>query len=173
MAGAASTFVLIAVSLFTPWWQFTLGDPAIFQVNLSPVNTTFTGIGNSFTIPLIWALNIASLLSLIAGGTGMLAYAVMPSKPYSKRLLHFAYNKPLFAVVFFAISLLALIVTANGIFGLAVPLTGASVVRLPQAMTAGATISIRFSADFLWPFWLAAVTAGLCVAARFYHRKIA
>jgi len=39
-------------------------------------------------------------------------------------------------------------------------------------MTAGASISVLVSADFVWPFWLGVIVAGLCVAAKLYHRKI-
>jgi hypothetical protein len=38
-------------------------------------------------------------------------------------------------------------------------------------MTYGVTIAVLISAEFQWPFWLAAVAAGLCIAARLYHKR--
>ena len=39
-------------------------------------------------------------------------------------------------------------------------------------MTQGVTVSISMNAGFQWPFLFAIVTTGLCIAARFYHKKI-
>ncbi len=172
LAGGVSTLVLITVSLFTPWWQFKIGNPEFVQADLSPVNTTIEGMGSTFTIPLIWALNVASLLSLAAGGAVMLAYSLRPAKPYSNKLLRFAYNKPLLSVAFFAVSLLALTLAVRGILGFDLPLMGSASVKFPESMTMGTSVSVLVSAGFLWPFWLAVVTAGLCLAARFYHRRV-
>ena len=32
------TLLLIVISLFVPWWQLAVGNPAIATVNVSPVN---------------------------------------------------------------------------------------------------------------------------------------
>jgi hypothetical protein len=174
LAGGVATVTLIAVSLFVPWWQFKIGDPdqAIVEANVSPLNTNFVGVGNSFTIPLIWALNLASVLSLAAGGTAMLIYSVLPAKSYSKRLLGFGYTKPMYSVVFFAISLVALTLLVNGLLGFSVPVVGSSNVQLSESMTQGTRVSFLVSAGFHWPFYLAVVAASLCVAARFYHKRV-
>jgi hypothetical protein len=179
LAGGAGTIALIVVSLFVPWWIFKVGSGSatgsgLVEAYVSPVNTIFSGLGNDcFTVPLMWAMNLTSLLTLAAGGIIMLIYSVEPSKPYSKRLLDFSYKKPLYSVAFFVVSLLALSLLVKGILGSSLPLTGSAIVQVPQAMTKGASISIFVSADFLWPFWLGVVMAGLCVAARLYHRRIA
>ena len=172
LAGGVATVVLIAVSLFVPWWRLQIGNPALVEADTSPVYASFEGMGNAFTIPLLWALNIASIVSLAAGGVCMLIYSAMPVKPYSKRLLGFGYNKPLYAVAFFAISLLLLTLVIQGIFGFNVPLTGSATVLFPESITQGATISVAVSSGFLWPFWLGIATAVLCLAARLYHRQI-
>jgi hypothetical protein len=36
----------------------------------------------------------------------------------------------------------------------------------------GLNINVVVSAGFGWPFYFAIVVAGLCVAARLYHRKV-
>ncbi len=174
LAGGAATIALILVSLFVPWWQFKLGDPsqAIAEANVSPLNTNFEGLGNSFTVPLILALNVASVLSLAAGGIAMFVYSILPAKPYSKRLLGFGYTKPMYSVVFFAISLVALTLLVKGLLGLSIPVAGSSTLQMSGSMMQGTTVSMLVSAGFEWPFYLAVVAAGLCVAARFYHKRV-
>jgi len=172
LAGGVTTIAVIIVSLFYPWWQVTAGENLV-QANVSPLNTNFSLLGTPFTIPLISAVNIASLLTLAASGIAMLIYAIIPTRPYSKHLLGFAYNKPVFAVVFFVIVLVALTVLIQAFVGLNVPLVGSSVATLPETMTDGVTIRVLLSAGFQLPFWLAAAAAGLCLAARLYHKRVA
>jgi hypothetical protein len=172
IAGVAS-LLLIVVSVFVPWWQFSVGDPAFVTMSFSPVNLNFGLLETPLTIPLIWALNIACLLSLAAGGIALLIYAVIPNKPYSKRLLGFGYNKPLFAVILFAIELIAVILIGQTVLGTQIPLMSSGTITLPQSITQDVTVTVGMSSTLLWPVWFAVVVAGLCVATRFYHRKVA
>jgi hypothetical protein len=171
LAGGVTTIVVIIVSFFYPWWRFSAWNDRIV-INVSPVNTNFNFLGTTFTIPLIFALNIVSLLTLTASGISMLIYSVMPTKTYSKHLLGFAYKKPLFSLVFSVVVLFVITLIIQALFGFNVPLVGSSTATLPQNMTLGVTIAVVISAGFQWPFWLAAVAAGLCIAARLYHRRI-
>ncbi len=170
--GGVATIVLIAVSIFIPWWQFKIGNPALVEANVSPLNTNFSGLGNAFTMPLLWAFNVASILSLAAGGVCMLIYSIAPSKSFSMRLLGFSYKKPLYAVVFFVVSLVALVVAVNSVLGVTVPLAGSANLQFPTSMTQGQAISMVVSADFGWPFYLGIVVAALCLVARPYHKKV-
>ena len=173
LVAGISTLLLIAVSIFVPWWQFTVGNPAIGAVNVSPVNLNLDLLGNSITIPIVYALNIASALSLAAGGIIMLIYSVKPDKSYSNKLLGFGYKKPLYAVIFFVIGLFSMGYLVQRFSGFAFPLIGAGTLTLPSSMAPdGTSISVAVSAGFGWPFYFAIVVAGLCVAARLYHRKI-
>ena len=171
LAGGVTTLVVIIVSLFYPWWQLTVGTNFL-KANASPVNTNFGFLGTSFTIPLIWALNIISLLSLTASSIVMLIYSFIPTKPYSKHLLGFAYKKPLFSVLFFVVGLLVITLLFGTILSVNIPLMGSTTITLPTVITSGVTISFPVSAEFQWPFWLAAVAAGLCLAARLYHKRV-
>ena len=101
----------------------------------------------------------------------MLIYSVKPDKSYSKKLLGFSYNKPLFAVILFVVELIALTLIAKSIGGFNVPLMGPGIIQLPQ-MAQGVTISVSVLAAFDWPFYFAIVVAGICVAARLFHRKV-
>ncbi len=173
LAGGIATSLLIVISLFFPWWQFTVGD-GILQANISPLNTNFDFLSeNSVTVPLLWALNLVSILSLAASGIIMLIYSVLPSKSYSSKLLDFSYRKPIYAVVFFVISLFSLILIIQSLLGFQIPIMGSATIQLPQSLTAGTIVSTKVTADFLWPFWFAVIAAGLCVIARIYHRRIA
>jgi hypothetical protein len=119
----------------------------------------------------MWGLNIVSLLTLLASGTAMLVYSIIPTKSYSKNLLGFAYKKPLFTLLFFVIALFPLTLLVQAVFSFNVPLMGSTTITLPTALTHDMTISV-LSAGFQWPFWLAAVAAGFCIAARIYHKRI-
>ncbi len=103
----------------------------------------------------------------------MLIYSLRPNKSYSKKLLGFAYKKPLFAVILFVISLISASFLVQRFSGFSVPLTGSGIMMLPEGlMPEGANIGVTFSAGFGWPFYLAIAIAGLCIVARVYHRKV-
>jgi hypothetical protein len=174
LVAGVSTLVLIVASFFVPWWQMIVGNPAIAAVNVSPVNLNLDLLGNPITFPIVFALNIASALTLAAGGIVMLIYSVKPNKPYSNKLLSFGYKKPLWAVVIFVVSMFVMSFLVQRFSGFVFPLMGSSSLSLPQGMAPdGVSISVAVSAAFGWPFYLAIVVAALCVAARIYHRKMA
>jgi hypothetical protein len=172
LAGGVAVFLAVAASMFVPWWQLTVGDNLI-TAKISPLSTNFNVLGSAFTIPLIWVLNIMGLLALILSGVAMLIYSVVPAKSYSKQLLHFGYKKPLFTVLFFVIMLFALTAILQAALNFTVPISGSatSTARLP--FLPGTTVEATIVAQFQWSFWVAAVAAGLCLAARFYHGKVA
>jgi hypothetical protein len=170
LAGGVTTIVVIIVSLFYPWWQLTVGDNLI-RANASPLNTNFDVLGTTFTMPLIWAVNVVSLLTLIVSAITMLIYSLAPAKSYSKQLLDFAYKKPIFMLVSFVIILVALTVLLQVILNFNFPLAGTATSTLPIPFIQGITIGVLISTGFQWPFWLAAVAAGLCIAARIYHKR--
>jgi hypothetical protein len=171
VAGGAATIALISVSLFVPWWTLRVGDGFV-EANASPLNTNFNFAGDTFTLPLIWALNLGAVFSLATGGITVLIYSFLPSKSYSKRLLDFGYRKPLYSVIFFFVSIIALILLMKSMFGFNIPIIGSGIIQLPQSMTPGIAISALVSADLQWPFWLGIITSGLCVVAKVYHKKI-
>ena len=68
MAAGIITLIVLVISFYFPWWQLTIGQNLI-KVNASPVNTNFGLFGGAqFTIPLIWALNLISILTFTACG---------------------------------------------------------------------------------------------------------
>ena len=171
VAGGALTLIVIAVSLYNPWWQLIIGDN-LMKVNASPMNTNFGLLGTQFTIPLIYALNIGSILTFLCSGIIMLVYSVIPTKPYAKDLLGFSWRKPLYSVIFSVVGLSIIILIAQTVLGISIPLMGTGTIILPSSLTMGVNISVLVSAAFQWPFWLAIVAASLCICARIYHRKL-
>jgi hypothetical protein len=172
VAGGALTLIVIVVSYYNPWWQLIIGEN-LMKVNASPMNTNFGLLGNQFTIPLISALNIGSLLTFLFSGTIMLIYSFLPTKPYAKDLLGFAWKKPLWSVIFSFAGLFIIIVIAASLLGIDIPLVGTGTVILPSQFTMGVNISVLVSSAFQWPFYLAITAAVLCIIARIYHRKFA
>lgn len=172
LVGGILILLLLFVSIYFPWWQLAIGDN-LFKISVSPVNTNVGVLGSQLSMPLIWAMNFASILMFLASGIIMLIYAVKPSKSYSKDLLSFAYRKPLYAVILSVAGLLIAIYAIQAVVGINVPLMGAGIIVLPSSMTPmGISVSVVGLAGFQWPFWLAIVAAGLCIAARVYHRKL-
>jgi hypothetical protein len=165
--------ILVAFSWFVPWWQFTVGNPAIATINFSPVNFNFALFNTMLTVPIIWALNIGGLLTLLAGGIAMLFYAVFPNKSYSKQILGFGYKKPLYALLLFLAELLIIYFSATSLTGLSFPLIGSAALTLPSSIAPGGiSVSVAVSAAFGWTFYFAFVVVALCFTTRFFHRKL-
>lgn len=172
LAAGIIILIVLAVSLFVPWWQLTIGDK-LLQVNASPLNTNFGLLDTQFTVPLLWAWNLVSVLIFLAAGVIMLVYSIFPTKSYAKELLGFSYKKPLYILISFFIGLLVMAGIA-GVIGFSVPVVGTSNIALPsQFMPTGLSISALVSAGFQLPFYLGIVAAALCIAARLYHGRIA
>ncbi|MGA3111960.1 MAG: hypothetical protein ABSE15_08005 [Candidatus Bathyarchaeia archaeon] len=167
LAAGIVTLIVLVISLYIPWWELTVGENLV-KINASPINTNFGAFGTSFTIPLILALNLITILTFSASGIIMLIYSVIPTKPYAKHLLSFSYKKPLYAVVGFVVTL-AIILLLVGHFGMYLPINGSATVTLPGSWTMGATVSAIVSGTFQLPFFLAVAAAALCIVARFFH----
>jgi hypothetical protein len=173
LAAGVNTLVLIAVSYFVPWWQLTIGNPTLATVNFSPLNMNFALFNNVITIPLIYALNISCLLTLLAGGLILIIYSVVPTKPYASKLLGYGYKQPPLALILFVIEVVGLTLSVKAFTGFDFPLIGVGTVGLPAGLApAGISITVNTSAAFLWPFYLAIAVTVLCIATRLYHRKI-
>ena len=172
LAGGVTTILLIAVSIFTPWWQLNVGDD-LMTVNASPVNMNMGFLDASFNIPFILALNIVSILGLLASAIAMMIYAIIPRKSFSMHLLGFGYKKPLYTVLFFIIGLVATTMICRAVLNLNIPLMGSATSTLPIPLASGITLTVLLAAGFQWSFWLAIVAATLCIAARIYHGKVA
>ena len=170
LAAGIITLVMLVISLFEPWWQLTIGQDFV-RINASPIYMNFGLFGSQFTIPLIWALNIITILTFTACGIIMLIYSLVPTKPYAKQLLGFSWKKPLYTVVGFVVVLVVIVLVA-GHFGLNIPLNGSATLTIPGSWTMGVAVTALVSGSFQLSFYFAVVGAALCLAARLYHGHI-
>jgi hypothetical protein len=170
LVGSIVTFILVvlSVTLASPWWQLTAGQE-LLQVDYSPLSYSIRFMGSQVSAPIVWFINLAAQLSLLASAIAMLIYSILPNKSYSKSLLNFAYKKPILIVVIFAVSLFAITYIAGMLLSINVPLVGSADITLDFG---AAAIELSIMAGFTWVFWLAVVSAGLCFVARLYHRKV-
>jgi len=172
IAGGTMVLLVVAISLFTPWWQLIAGENLV-RANVSPIYTNFDFMGLAFTIPLLLALNISTMILMIAGGIAVLIYSLRPSASYSEQLLSFGYKKPLYSLVLFTIGLFAMTLIVGYVLGISIPLIGSTRVVLPTEFTQGTTVSVPIAAGFGLPYLLTIASSTLCIAARLFHRKIA
>lgn len=171
LVGGILLLVLIPISIYVSWWKLSVGDD-LLTVNASPVNTSFNVLGTQLSSGVIWAVNITSILVFLSCGIIMLIYSIIPTKPYAKDLLGYAYRKPLYMVILYLAGLIVTMYATQAALGIGVPLAGSSTITLPASLTMGASISVMVSSTFQWPFWLAIATAALSIMARIYHPKV-
>jgi hypothetical protein len=171
VTGGILTLVVILVSVYYPWWQLTIAEDAV-KINVSPMNTNFGLFGVSFTIPLIYALNIGSILTFLSSGIIMFIYSIVPTKPYAKDLLDFSWKKPLYSVITSTVCLLLIVIIGRAALDMHIPLIGTALITLPSQFTEGVHIHVIATASFKWPLFLAITVAILCIIAKIYHKKI-
>ena len=171
LAGGVTTLLMIAASMVYPWWQLTVGDN-LLTVAVSPVRMNLGFFDTWSTVPFIWALTLVGIFGLLASAIAMLIYSVLPRKSYSMHLLGFGYKKPLYAVLFFVIGLVAVTLILQTVLNFNFPIMGSTTNTLPLPLGSGVTVSVVLSAGFQWSFGLAIVAAALCLAARIYHKKV-
>ena len=182
LVGGALTLVLAVSSMFVPWWQITIGQ-TLARIGISPVNLSTNIVGYNVAIPIIEAVGWMFMVMLVSAGIVLVFYSIFPTKPYSKRLLGFAYKKPLATLIAFTV-LMLLITNVGTIIGamirsssmsgadLNIPWSGAKTLQLPSSMTQGEINGVAVSAAVEWTFWLAITASALCLGARLYHRKL-
>ena len=183
LVGGVLTLVLAVASVFVPWWQLTIGQ-TIARIGLSPVNMPTNIMGYSVAIPIIETINWIFMATFVACGIVLAVYSIFPTKPYSKRLLTFAYKKPFeiliaFIVLMLLLTNLGMIIgtmaqrsTGQSVGDLNVPWVGAKNLQLPSAVGQSMAGSIAVSTGFGWTFWLAVIVAALCLGAGIYHKKL-
>ncbi|MCW4025746.1 MAG: hypothetical protein NWF01_12070 [Candidatus Bathyarchaeota archaeon] len=168
LAAGIAMLLLLAISYYVPWWVISIGTVA--QINLSPVNFSMALFGETLNQPLIWAMNMIGILTLLSAGIIMIIYSILPNKPYSKKLLGYGYSKPVFIVGMFIAELAIMYFSVKALTGFDFPVIGSSTL---QMSVSNVSISVTANSSLLWPVYFAIAVAILCVAARVYHRKVA
>ncbi len=171
LVGGSTILTVVVASFFVPWWSLHIGG--FLQADVSPLHSNFNLLGNSFAVPLVTALTVVGLLSFVASGVVMLVYSLLPTRSYSKHLLGFAYKKPLFTLILFVITLFAISTIIQIILGISFPLTGSANLTIPESLIREANVSFSVSTGFSWLFGLVVLSAGLCIVAKIYDKKLA
>jgi hypothetical protein len=182
LGGGTLTLVLTVASMFVPWWKVTVGQ-TFATIGISPVSLSTNIMGYNVVLPIVMVISWMFIVLLVSAGIVLIIYSIMPTKPYSKRLLSFAYKKPLGTLIAFIVlmllvtntgTIIGMMVGSSNLSGadLDVPWLGAKTLTLPSSMTQGTIRGIAISAELEWTFWLAVSVAALCVAARLYHKKL-
>ena len=182
--GLIAGVLMIALPFLGPWWIARAGTGAI-EMALSPFDMSITVLGQSISSDLVWLFLLAEKVAIIIAGVFMILSSLLPTSWWSARLLRFGVMKPLWAIVGLIILLLLGTFFMNNILpnflSNMIGATGASVqMNVPYIMgTANSTIQVGSQATITAPiklsltpaFWVAMVTAALCIAARIYHRR--
>ena len=167
-AVTAATLVLLSFLYASPWWQAEIGDD-MARANISPLDYNANLIGTSIGVPIIWFMNLACKLTFIACAVAFLIYSVATQKSYSKKLLNFAYKKPIIIFISFVVMLVVASYIVGSFIGRSVPLSGTSTLRISVGEV---TADIPISTGFTWVFWLSATTTVLALVAKIYDWKI-
>ena len=182
--GVIAGALMIALPFLGPWWIARAGTGAM-EVALSPFDMSITVLGQSISSDLIWLFLLAEKITIIIAGVFMILSSLLPTSWWSARLFKFGVMKPLWAIVGLIVLLIAGAFLMNNILPSFLSnmtgAAGASVhINVPYIMgTANSTIQVGSQATITAPikllltpaFWVAVVTAALCIAARIYYRR--
>jgi hypothetical protein len=184
LAAGVLMLVVVALSIFTPWWKLQIGSGSGFvTVNANPFYTNFSVLSLYFVIPILFAINIASIALFIASGVIFIIYSVKPTESYSKHLLSYGWKRPLYTVIGFmvviVVTLYVVPIIINMVAGSSmvpspmVPLMGSSVLQLSTSMFGSSIqIGVPVITTFEYTFYLGVVSAVLGIVARVYHGRI-
>lgn len=164
----AAMIVVLSILYAAPWWQVAIGD-GVGQADISPLDYKASFAGASIEIPIIWFLNLSGKLMMTACAVAMFIYSVTTQKSFSKKLLGFAYKKPLLMVLVFTAVLAVSTYMVGTFLGVNVPLAGTATLSLSLGEI---TVNVPISTSLTWVFWLAVATAVLAIATKIYEWKV-
>ncbi|WFN34143.1 hypothetical protein L1S32_09845 [Methanogenium sp. S4BF] len=175
--GVVAGICLIALPFLGFWWSVRFGNGA-FALEVSPFELGMSGFGQEFFSPLMAAVNLAIIISIVFFGALLLVGSVLRcSREYrelSDRLVGMAAKKPLWLVLLFLISIVI------GGFGIEYSLRESGIaISLPVIVgdavgtitASGITVQIPVSLSLNTPFWYAVVFAIIAVYAGIYQKR--
>ena len=187
--GLVAGVLMLVLPFLGPWWRAEVGTGAA-EVALSPFDYSISLLGQPISSTLVEYFLLATKLSVIIGGTLMIAGSVGAKRWWSKRLARFGAMK----VFWMLIGLILLLVLGAFFFNALLPSLLAGIARGTGPMPEGAgaiqlnvpyisgtttstiqmgpaTLSAPITASLTDVFWVAVVVAALGIAARVYHRR--
>jgi len=186
LAAGVLMLVVVALSIFTPWWKLQIGSGTGFvAVNANPFYTNISLLRLNFVIPILFAVNIAMIALFTASGVIFIIYSIKPTKSYSKHLLSYGWKRPLYTIIGFIVVIAVIlyvvpeVINSMGHTSMVpvplVPLIGSSVIQLPSGMFGNSNsiqIGITVITTFEYTFYLGVAAAVLGIVARVYHPRI-
>jgi len=186
LAAGALMLVVVALSVFIPWWKLQIGiGSGLVTVNANPFYTSFGVLSLSFVIPILFAINVATIALFIVSGIIFIVYSFKPTKSYSKYLLSYGWKRPVYTIIGFIAMMMVVLYVVPDIINLIghtsavpvplVPLMGSSLIRLPSGIFGNSNsiqIGITVVTTFGYTFYLGVAAAVLGIVARMYHRRI-
>lgn len=173
----AGALMLILPFLTAAWWSASVGSGAA-DFGISPFNVTISGLGEEFSVPIIWYAVLGARLVVLAGGALMILGSIMPKRSWSENLIRFGSTKLLWMIGGLIAFIFLGSIIANHFLGLDLPyLSGSKAISLsggigPIDMPEGVSVSLPLVLAFSKTFLLAIFTAGLAIAARIYHGRL-
>jgi len=190
LAAGILMLILVALSVFTPWWILQVGTGhGLATVNAGPFYTNFSFLKLNFVIPILFAVNIGIMALFAVSGIMFIIYTFKANRDYSKHLLSYGWKRPLYTFVGFFATLMVILYVAPTIINAAkgtamlpvpiIPLVGTTVMQLPTSLFGGSNgsggieIGVTVITAFSYTFYLGLTAAALGITARIYHRRIA
>lgn len=182
--GLIAGILMVALPFLGPWWIGRVGTGAM-EIALSPFDISITLLGQPVTSDLVWLFLLAEKIAIIIAGIFMILGSLSTKSWWSRHLIRFGLMKPFWAIIGILILLFAGTFFINNILpnflsgmtgggGAAIELnipyivgTATSTIQMGDVATIIAPINLSLTIAF----WVAVVTAALCIAARIYQRR--
>jgi len=186
LAAGVLMLVVVALSIFTPWWKLQIGNGNGFvTINANPFYTNFSVLRLNFVIPILFAINIAIIALFTASGVIFIIYSIRPTKSYSKHLLSYGWKRPLYTIIGFIVTIVVILYVVPSFINTMAhssmipvpiaPLMGSSVIHLSSGVFGNSNsiqIGITLVTTFEYTFYLGLAATVLGIVARIYHRRI-
>ncbi len=165
------------------WWEAILGND-VLRIAFSPFEYDLSLAGQAITSPLVGYFLLAAKIMIILGGVFMIIGSIGASRWWGKKLIDWGKMRVFWMVILLIIILLIGTLLMNNYFTSIISgfVEGGSTVQLdlPYLVGSGqATVIAQEGVEISGPlrtgftssFWLAIVTAGMGIGAKFYQDK--
>jgi hypothetical protein len=180
--GLAAGALMLVLPFAGAWWVGSLGTGAI-EIALSPFDMRISAFGTQMSLLLVDLFLLATKITFIIAGVFLVLASAFPRRWWSRPLMRFGVMKPFWSVIGLVITLAVVSIIVNMILphiisGFSGGAAGGLRLSIPFVVGASsstftisnATITAPVTFSLTGTFWFAAVTAGVGIVARIYHR---